>query len=269
MKNFTIKRMVCIATFAALSFVLYLGPKFSLPFFPSFLEINFSMLPILICAFMLGPIDAVICVLVRFAVKLPFSSTGFIGETADLIIGFITAFSAGMMYHYGPKKHKALFSFLVAIAAWILAGLGSNAWFNIPMYSRYYTGYTFSSGYKVEDGYMFIVNACKDAIKMITFGKVDNVDANNFMMYYLLFAVLPFNLLIALVVTGITALVHKRLRVLYDMIGKKSDEEDDLSDFDEVDNANTESKEESNINSNEVVYQASSDAKEEDKKELL
>ena len=90
------------------------------------------------------------------------------------------------------------------------------------------------------------------------------------MMYYLLFAVLPFNLLIALVVTGITALVHKRLRVLYDMIGKKSyEEEADLSDFDEVDNANTESKEESNINSNEVVYQASSDAKEEDKKELL
>jgi hypothetical protein len=53
------------------------------------------------------------------------------------------------------------------------------------------------------------------------------------------------------------------------MIGKKSYEEADLSDFDEVDNANTESKEESSINSNEVVYQASSDAKEEDKKELL
>ena len=250
MKNLTIKRMVCIATFAALSFVLYLGPKFPLPFFPSFLEINFSMLPIIICAFMLGPIDAAICVLVRFAVKLPLSSTGFIGETADLMIGMVTALSSGIVYHHVPVKHKTLLAFITVVISWVLAGIASNAWFNIPMYSRYYTGYTFSSGYKVEDGYMFIVNACKDAFKLISFGTVTDVNGENFLMYYLLLAVLPFNLLISIVISSVTALVHLRLRKLYDMIGvKKEDKEEDLSDFELEEKSN-------DIESNKIVNPA-------------
>lgn len=71
-----IKRMVMISILTALSLVLYIvGPKFSLPFFPSFLEINFSMLPIFIGLFMLGPVDALGIVLLRFLIKLPFTST--------------------------------------------------------------------------------------------------------------------------------------------------------------------------------------------------
>ena len=85
-----IKRMVMISILTALSLVLYiLGPKFSLPFFPAFLEINFSMLPIFIGLFMLGPVDAIIIVLLRFLIKLPFTHTVYVGEITDLLLGSI------------------------------------------------------------------------------------------------------------------------------------------------------------------------------------
>ena len=60
MRKKVIKRMCVDALFASLALILYVfGPKFPLPFiFPGFLDIQFSMLPILIIAFMLGPYDA-------------------------------------------------------------------------------------------------------------------------------------------------------------------------------------------------------------------
>ena len=58
MKKNAIKRISFVAIFAAISIILYCYVKFPLPIFPSFLDINFSMIPILICAFMLGPWDA-------------------------------------------------------------------------------------------------------------------------------------------------------------------------------------------------------------------
>ena len=65
-------RMCLNAIATALAVVLYaIGPKFPIPFlFPAFLDIQFSMLPILIITFMLGPYDALIVIFVRFMVKV-------------------------------------------------------------------------------------------------------------------------------------------------------------------------------------------------------
>ena len=63
-----------------------------------------------------------------------------------------------------------------------------------------------------------LVGMCKDAFKLISFGNITDVNQSNFMAYYIFFAVIPFNLLLSLIVIGVTALVHKRLKILYDMI---------------------------------------------------
>ena len=93
MRKKVIKRMCVDALFASLSLILYVfGPKFPLPFiFPGFLDIQFSMLPILIICFMLGPYDALVVIFVRFMVKVfAFSSfTSPYGEMSDLIYSVV------------------------------------------------------------------------------------------------------------------------------------------------------------------------------------
>ena len=59
-----------VAIFSALSFILYLFPKFPLPIFPSFLDIQFSNLPAILGGFVLGPLGGCIIVIVRCALKL-------------------------------------------------------------------------------------------------------------------------------------------------------------------------------------------------------
>ena len=102
MKHFSIKRIAFVAIFAAISSLLYCYVKFPLPIFPSFLDVNFSMIPIIIAAFMLGPIDGVIIVLIRFLMKLILVGTGtqYVGEIADLVLGLVTTLGCGLTYKF-------------------------------------------------------------------------------------------------------------------------------------------------------------------------
>lgn len=195
-----IKRMVMISILTALSLVLYiLGPKFPLPFFPSFLEINFSMLPIFIGLFMLGPIDALIIALIRFLIKLPFTSTVYVGEITDLIL---SCFVIGGTY-LGMKvfKNKNCFTFLFAFIFWILGGLVSNL-FALP-------------------GYIHIAGFPEEAIVSLMPNFL-HATLDNYIWKYFLLAVLPFNALIAACVIAVTWPVHQRLKVLYNKIGQKN-----------------------------------------------
>lgn len=195
-----IKRMVLISILTALSLVLYIvGPKFALPFFPSFLEINFSMLPIFIGLFMLGPIDALGIALLRFLIKLPFTSTVYVGEITDLILASIVI--GGTFLGMKLFKNKNVFTFLFAFVFWILGGLVSNL-FALP-------GYIHIAGFPEET----IVGLMP---------KFLNANLNNYIWKYFILAVIPFNALISACVIAVTWPVHSRLRVLYDGIGLKT-----------------------------------------------
>lgn len=208
-----IKRMSFIAIFAALSILFYtIIPKFSLPIFPSFLEINFSMIPIVICAFMLGPIDGAICLILRFLVKLPLTHTACVGETADLLIGLPVALSAGILYNHTQFKLKELWAFLSAFLLWIVMSVFTNAVINIPFYKA-----------TIPGGMSTIIGASNDAFRLISGGNLPEITEKNFMFYYIFYAVVPFNTILSLVVLLITWPVHKRLKILYTMIDKKED----------------------------------------------
>lgn len=205
---FTIKRMCFTSIFAALSILFYtLVPKIKLPFFPPFLELNFSMIPIVICSFMLGPIDGSICVFLRFLIKLPMSGTSCVGETADLLIGLPVAVVIGIIYNHTHLRYKELISFLSSFILWILMGVFTNAVINIPFYSAVYGGMD------------PIIAACSDAFKMMSGGRIKEVTMDNFMFYYLTMAVIPFNAMISAIVLLVTWPIHKRLKVLYNHIG--------------------------------------------------
>jgi hypothetical protein len=59
---------------------------------------------------------------------------------------------------------------------------------------------------------------CNDAFNLITFNNCPEITQNNFIFYYVILAVIPFNLMLSSLVVAITALVHKRLKVIYDKI---------------------------------------------------
>lgn len=203
----SIKRLVMVAAFSALTAILYIFVKFPLPIFPSFLDVNISMIPVIICSFMLGPVDASVCVIIRCLIKLPLSSTAYVGEIADLIMGLATCLPCGIIYKTN-LKHKALLAFLAVPIMWVLSGILTNVFINIPFYIKFYF-----------DGDMTpLLGMCSDAFKLISFGKINNITLDNFMMYYVLLAVIPFNLLLSLIVIIVTLPVHKRLRLLYDRV---------------------------------------------------
>lgn len=226
---FSIKRIVFVAAFAAITSILYAFVKIDgkfIPFFPNFLDINISMIPVIICAFMIGPWDAAICVILRCIMKwvLVGTGTGYVGEIADVLIGLAACIPAGIIYHKTSLKHKGLFALMSVVIGWVLMGIISNIFINIPWYSSFY----FKTDYYKDGVPDALIGMTSDAIKTITFGKVDGLTKDNYMMFYILFAVIPFNLLLSLVVVLLTAPIHNRLHVLYGYVkigrSKKDDE---------------------------------------------
>ena len=219
-KNKIIKRLCFDAVFAAIASVLYFF-KFSLPIFPSFLEINFSMIAIIIATFMLSPWDGILVILIRFVIKILImgTSTAYVGELADIIIALFATIPSGLLYKYAPNfKGKTLISFLLCIIGWILGGVLSNQFINIPFYMKAW-----------DLSYETLANMIKEPVSLISFRniKTSDVTADSFMFYYQIFAVIPFNLLLSSIVVIITSLVHNKLKALYNMIGSSKEKEED------------------------------------------
>lgn len=197
LKKMTTKQMSIIAIFGALSVVLYYFAKFKVPFFPSWLDIQFSDVPALLTTFMYGPVTGVLVIVVRFFCKLPGTSTAGVGEFADLLIGVTLCIVAGLIY----KKHRsfkgALCAMAIGMAAGTLMATISNWLILIPAYKGI-------AGFPQK-----ILTSTMDTIISGGNGVVTD---GNFMLYYLFVAVIPFNLFRYTLVFVITLLLYKRLK---------------------------------------------------------
>ena len=193
--NERIKRISAISILSALSFVLYMV-KFNLPFiFPSFLEIQFSNVPVLIGGFLYGPIAGVIIVIVRMVLKMPFTSTAGVGEFADLVIGISIVLVASLIYHHNKTKKSAVKALVFSSLTWVIVGIISNWLFLIPFYIEFYFGGS--------------VDALVGMLSVIP-----GVTVQNYMWKYLLFATIPFNLVLSVAANAVTFLVYKRVSFL-------------------------------------------------------
>ncbi len=199
MKNKVIKRIILISILSAIASILYIFPKFSLHFFPSFLEINFSMLPIIICVFALGPIEGMISVIIRFIVKLITigTHTVVVGEIADLIIGVFLALIVGFYYKKSNNKYKDTMSMVLCVFVWVFIGILLNWLFLVPTYIELYCKGNLDA----------FVGMCSI---------IPGINNANYMIKYILFAVIPFNALIAVTVSIVTYFVNKRIKIIYE-----------------------------------------------------
>ncbi len=192
-----LKKMATIAILSGLSVALYYFPKFNLPFLPSFLEFHFSNVPILIGGFLFGPVSGSLIVIVRFLAKLPATSTIAIGEIMDLIIGLSTVLIASIIYHHHKTKKNAVIGMASSVLVWTLVATLINWLFIVSFYIELYFGGS--------------VDAFVGVLAM-----VPGVSTSNYMIPYLMFAVVPFNLILSTLVSVITFVLYKRISILYE-----------------------------------------------------
>lgn len=181
-----------IGIFAGLSTVLYFI-RFPLPMFPSFLEIQFSVLPAIIGGFTMGPVGGILIVVIKFLMSLPFSKTAYVGDFADLLIGAATVLVTSMVYQKYKSKKGGLVALLLGSLTWIITGVLANYFILVPAYLKLF----FNNDL---EGFLQL---CRVVIK--------DINADNYMIKYILYAVIPFNALIAFVVSTITFLVYKKI----------------------------------------------------------
>lgn len=186
------KNVVLMGMFGALAGVLMIF-EVPLPFIaPSFYGLDLSEVPVLVGTFALGPVAGFVIEVVKILVKLVIkpSTTGFVGEFANLVFGCALILPAGVIYRFHKTKHSAVVGMAVGTVVMTVVGIVLNALVMIPFYSNFMP----------LDSILKAGAAINPAISNVwTFAVI---------------CVGPFNLIKGVMVSLITALVYKRISTI-------------------------------------------------------
>jgi len=182
------RNMVSIAMLAAVAVVLMLL-EFPLPFLPPFYKIDASELPVIIGAFAMGPWAGVLIELIKILLNLLLdgTTTAFVGEFANFLIGCSYVVPASLVYYYRKSKKNAVIGLVLGTVTCAVVGCLLNAYLLLPAYSKAF--------------HMEI-----DAL--IAMGTAAN-KAIDSMFTFVLFATAPLNILKCGLVSVITMLIYK------------------------------------------------------------
>ena len=125
---------------SAVAFVL-MYVEFPIPaLIPAFVKLDVSDLPELLAAFALGPMWGVIVTLLKnvlFCV-LHGTSSLYVGELFNFLLGSVFSFSAGLIYHRGKTRKSALIGALAGAALMALVSVPVNYFIVYPAYVQVY-----------------------------------------------------------------------------------------------------------------------------------
>jgi len=193
----TTKNVVLMGMFSALAAVLMLF-EVPLPFIaPSFYGLDLAEVPVMVGTFALGPVAGAIMEVVKIMIKLLLkpSSTGFVGEFANMAIGCALVLPAGIIYQLKKTKAGALYGMIVGTIVMAAAGIVINAVVMLPFYANF----------------MPLEN-------IIAAGAAINPRVSNIWTFAVI-CVGPFNILKGIVVSLITFLVYKRISIFIHSVG--------------------------------------------------
>ncbi len=136
----TARRITIIGICAAIATVLHMLDFPLLFMAPGFYKLDFSELPVLLCGFYLGPSATVACEGIKILLKLLLksTSTAFVGDLANFVVGCSFVLPATFWYHARKSKHSAIIG--LAIGTLVLAIFGSafNAIYLLPKFAQLY-----------------------------------------------------------------------------------------------------------------------------------
>lgn len=187
------REIVTIGMLGAIAVVLMLF-EVPLPFAPPFYEIDFSEVPVLIGCFALGPIAGVLIELIKILLNLAIngSVTAGVGELANFCIGCSFCVPAGIIYKRRKTKKGAMVGLIWGTLFMTFLGCFINAYIMLPTYAK----------------------AFKIPIEgLIEMGTKVNASITN-LFTFIMFAVVPFNLLKGILVSIIVILIYKKISAI-------------------------------------------------------
>ena len=134
------RRISIIAICAAIATVLHIL-DFPLIFLaPGFYKLDFSELPVLLCGFYLGPSATVACEGIKILLKLLVkgTSTAFVGDFANFVVGCSFVLPATIWYHAHKSKHSAVIGLILGTVSMSILGSAFNAIYLLPKFSELY-----------------------------------------------------------------------------------------------------------------------------------
>lgn len=178
------------AIFSAISGVLMVM-EIPLFFAPGFYKLDISEMPVLICTFYLGPVAGVTAELLKVMVKLLIkgTSTAFVGDFANFVVGCSFILPASIIYHARPGRKTALIGLSVGTLVLTVFGSLFNGFYLIPKFA-------------------VLFGMPMDAI--VAMGTKVNAAITD-VWTLVAFAVVPFNLVKGVAVSALTFLLYKRI----------------------------------------------------------
>ena len=136
---FTTRKTAVTGMFSAIAMILMLF-EFPLPFAPSFYELDFSELPVLVGAFAFGPAAGVLMEFIKILLKLLIkgTSTAFVGDLANFVVGCSFVLPASVAYAFRKTKKSAVFSCVLGTLCMTVFGTAFNALYLLPAFSKLY-----------------------------------------------------------------------------------------------------------------------------------
>ena len=192
-KYLSVKNISSIAVLGALSAVLMLF-DFPIAVAPNFYKLDLGDLPALIGAFALGPVPAFFIQIVKIVIKLLLkpTSTAFVGEIAAFIFSTVLCVSAALVYRLDKTKKGAIKAMVIGSIAMVIAACLGNYLFIIPAYVN-----------------MFHL----PLEKIVAMGNAIFAAVTD-KFTFVLFCVMPFNLIKAVIVDILTFVLYKRISPL-------------------------------------------------------
>ena len=136
---FTTRKVAMIGMFSAIALILFLF-EFPLPFAPSFYELDFSEIPVLVGTFAFGPAAGVMIEFLKILLKLFIkgTSTAFVGDLANFVVGCSLSLPASVIYAFHKSKKNALLGCVAGTLILTVFGTAFNAVYLLPAFSKLY-----------------------------------------------------------------------------------------------------------------------------------
>ena len=185
------RRVSIIGICSALATVLHIL-DFPLPFLaPGFYKLDFSEVPVLLAGFFLGPSATVACEGVKILLKLLLkgTSTAFVGDFANFVVGCCFVLPTTVVYHIHKSKRSAIIGMVVGTLSMSILGSAFNAVYLLPKFSQLY-------GIPLD-----AIIGMGSEIN----GKISNVSS------FVLLAVAPLNLIKGIMISVLTLLLYKKV----------------------------------------------------------
>ena len=185
------RKITMIGLFSALAMILHIFDFPVLFLAPGFYKLDFSEIPALVGTFAFGPVAGVMIEFCKIMLKLFMkgTSTAFVGDLANFVIGCSFILPAGIIYMFKKTKKNAIAASAVGTLIMTVFGTMFNAIYLLPAFSKLY-------------------GMPLDAI--VGMGTAVNGNITS-VASLVIFAVAPLNLLKGSSVSTVTMLTYKKL----------------------------------------------------------